>query len=1384
VSFRPLPGTLGRLEALGENNISILDAQPGPVTLRLDSTGDIYNPTLFRYTTPDGTMIDLDTLDGIKRAETPGGQVLTITPTSIMHSNGTVVDIERDEAGRITQITDPGGFTQDYRYDANGNLRSHSDQEEFVTRFRYDAKHNVIEIIDPLNRPALRNDYDESGRLVRAINADGDSVSYVHDVAGRQEQITDADGFVTVVEFDDYGNAIKITDPLGGVTSNVYDADGNLTATTNAVGETTLLSYDTRGNLVTQTNAIGATVEFVYDGGDRLILERDALGRETSFEYDASGRLASITGAAGIIARRINYDANGNVLSARDANGRTTSYAYNDAGFRTEIVDPRGNSTQFTVNANGRLRSLTDPRGGVSTATLDRRGLLVSAEAPLGNEMSLVFNGARDFIGMSDSDARSLARTVSIGGRVTRFEDPSGNTTQMQFDGRGHRIQLTDASGRVSRFDFDALGRQIRVHYPSGAVAAASYDLVGRIVTETDPNGNVTSYEYDSAGRNTAVTDALGQRTEFTYDLVGNLTARLDARGNMTRYIYDVLDRLIETEYADGSTETIDYDPVGNVIAEIDRLGRTKSYTYDPNDNLLSVTDIDGGVTTYAYDANDNRTSQTDPNGHTTRMVYDANDRLIEKQYPDGSAERYEYDAGNRVARTILPDGKYIDATYDGFGRPTGYDLNGEATESFTYDGAGRPVSSTNLWGTVDYSYDLDGRVAEIRSEGGHRVTYTYDDLGNRTSISTQLAGQAARTTTYTYDALNRLATIVEPDGDTTTYSYDPVGNVASITYPNGVISSFTYDDVNQLTRIEHRQGATTLAAYDYTLDAGGRRLRVDHVSGDSVSFSYDSADRLLQETHRNASGVVIFEQTFTYDDVGNRLTQQITGQARTVLAYDSADKLLIAGSTTFAYDANGRLISKTAPLGTVSYVYDVEGQLLRVTTSTGTVTYAYDAMGKRRVRIGNGSEQNFLLDEASLTGFDQTLVAFDDSDNQLVEYHWGDRLISADDGRSDRFFHADASSNIRLLTDELGTASDTIDYDAFGNVRDRTGPADSPYGFAGEWQEEAEGLVFLRARFYDPETGRFISRDPFAGNPGDPVSLHRYLYANANPVMNTDPSGQLTLVEVNIAGAISAGIAAIYYGITANGASFWELAPKVAIAYVFGAAGAVLGAGAAVAVEAGAALAFARVVVGEAVRKWSLVIANALAQGLVAAIAGVQQLKLTLRYEKGASYTDEMGTREAMKLFAITFVMEFITMGHYNPSLGAYKDVKKPTYKPASAAEKTAEATRAVSAGTRSGDKKLFELWQASGEDIIPFITRVAKEGEKGPARSAARSLTSRLNKMGGEAEDILKNVFSGKVELGRRLAPRIFRTEAQAASFIDSVKLIASPIVDEALK
>ncbi len=189
--------------------------------------------------------------------------------------------------------------------------------------------------------------------------------------------------------------------------------------------------------------------------------------------------------------------------------------------------------------------------------------------------------------------------------------------------------------------------------------------------------------------------------------------------------------------------------------------------------------------------------------------------------------------------------------------------------------------------------------------------------------------------------------------------------------------------------------------------------------------------------------------------------------------------------------------------------------------------TYEYDYLGNRTAKNSNGVTTEYVTDLSS--GYSQVLKA--ETDTDTVYYTRGFELISRKEGTTVSYYIYDGSLSVRALTNEAGAVTDTLIFDAFGNATTKTGSSDNPYGFQGEEQDET-GLYYLRARYMDPATGSFTTMDTYGGSLSDPMSLHKYLFANSNPVMYCDPSGHYTLSQQETAIAIQAIIGEAMSGI------------------------------------------------------------------------------------------------------------------------------------------------------------------------------------------------------------------------------------------------------------
>ncbi len=249
--------------------------------------------------------------------------------------------------------------------------------------------------------------------------------------------------------------------------------------------------------------------------------------------------------------------------------------------------------------------------------------------------------------------------------------------------------------------------------------------------------------------------------------------------------------------------------------------------------------------------------------------------------------------------------------------------------------------------------------------------------------------------------------------------------------------------------------------------------------------------------------------------------------EGHTTSTYNALNQLVTEespeGSITYTYDANGNLVKQSGSK-TVDYSYDKENHLLRATIQQGnSVTiesYTYDYAGNRLSKTVNESSTTYYVNDTS-TSLTQVVAETDKDGKETASYTRGDELLSMERGGKIWYYIYDGHGSTRLLTNEAGRITDRYAYDACGNLLKKEGDTENDFLYTGEQYNANTGLYYLRARYMDPSTGTFISMDSYQGSLYDPVSLHKYLYANANPVMYTDPSGYFSLAECSIASSI-----------------------------------------------------------------------------------------------------------------------------------------------------------------------------------------------------------------------------------------------------------------------
>ncbi len=417
---------------------------------------------------------------------------------------------------------------------------------------------------------------------------------------------------------------------------------------------------------------------------------------------------------------------------------------------------------------------------------------------------------------------------------------------------------------------------------------------------------------------------------------------------------------------------------------------------------------------------------------------------------------------------------------------------------NYYYDALDRLTSKVTPEGTLRYTYYASGKVESITSSNanGTSVSYTYD------------AGVPVdRSSSTGWDDLNRLSTVVDghlQGNQTTTYSYDTASNVAEVTYPNNLTSKFTYDALNRLTALF--TSTSPVSSYNYTLGATGNRTAATEGNGRSLAWNYDDIYRLTSETISGDPSQNNGSVAYGLDPVGNR-TSAISTFSSLAPGYGSynADDQLSGES----YDANG---NTTRTANGSQYTYDSENHLIKMVNGSTVVTLQYDAFGNRVAKTVNGVTTKYLVeDDVNPTGLPQVV---EELVNGAVtrQYTYGLQRISENQEIANvwtsSFYEYDGGGSVRQLTNSAGAVTDEYEYDAFGNSFTKVGTTPNNYLYRGEQYDSDLGLYYLRARYYNPATARFLSRDRLAGRAQSPMTLHKYLYTGGDPVNRIDPRG------------------------------------------------------------------------------------------------------------------------------------------------------------------------------------------------------------------------------------------------------------------------------------
>ena len=327
---------------------------------------------------------------------------------------------------------------------------------------------------------------------------------------------------------------------------------------------------------------------------------------------------------------------------------------------------------------------------------------------------------------------------------------------------------------------------------------------------------------------------------------------------------------------------------------------------------------------------------------------------------------------------------------------------------------------------------------------------------------------------------------------------YDPAGRLASIAYPNAVATA--YDTRGRLDSLSHTLGTNpSFVSFGYTYNPVGNILDIlDQVNPSQTrTHTYDALQRLT------SGGSVANAESYDYDLVGNRTTSFLSSSHN----HDDLNRLLEDDQFTYTYDNNGNLQTKTnkaIPTDVTTYTWDAQDQLIQIDRpDSTTVTYKYDGLGRRIEKNVAGTITRYVYDGEDI------LLEYDGSNTFTARYSHGDQvdqpLVLQKAGQGFFYYHSNHQGSITHLTDSNGTIANSYVYDSYGRQLMVAESVSQPYSYTGREYDQESGFYFYRARYFDANTGRFLSEDPIGLDGGD---QNLYRYVSNRPLMLNDPFG------------------------------------------------------------------------------------------------------------------------------------------------------------------------------------------------------------------------------------------------------------------------------------
>jgi len=1024
---------------------------------------------------------------------------------------------------QIESITQPG-ITKEFTYE-NGRIRTYTETDTTIDPPGYARLHSRVRTWTN-NYTYLGSDADGLHRIetLETVNPRGATTTYTFDSIGNLVTITnDSNHTTTFSNHNARGLPRSLTTANNETSTLAYTAKGELTSiTTNNLS--TIITYDERGKIEKFTQPDGSYLEYGYSDGGRLKTLSNHLGETLTIDRKIKSGIGEDmvvkTFTASGVKRRhteTRFDALGRFWKMYDLGGVSS------AKVMQEIKYDSSNNPSGIINGNnGRLSTVFDVLGRLNTVD-DLRDTPTTT-------VSYKYNTQDLPISVTDQEGLETKYYYDGFGLLLTMDSTSTGASQYFYDDAGNMTAKIDANLITTNYTYDPLNRLVGINYPNQADVTFTYDQtstsgltnygIDRLTTISKSDGNKIEWIYSKHGNVLYdIRTIAGQRYETQYEYndgnnesaitaihypSGRIIDYIRTNGQITRVEirgagnsiasnieYEPFGPMSTFQYGNGYTLDHDFD----VLTRFDTLNSSPylnfDYEYNNNSNVELIQDYYSDLRRqfFFYDSKEQLESAYDDYnyGYYNYLYDDVGNRTQRRKGqgqgdPDSFVELYSYTAsiGGLVSQRL--DGR------GGFG-------TGIESHTYSYNADGSMATDNNR----TYIYDDSRRIVGISESGSQIATYSYNTLGQRDSKAT-----GGNTYHYIYGPSGEL--IYEINLNTGKKDY---------VYHEGRLIAFS-EDATWSGQYGNGQNAPTVTQMGDTLT-----INQSDVAGHNAYYAYGS----LSDDGSISAKIPSFLGSTSGTEIGLEIRESSAANANFVridrfsqrpivlLAFDIIIPIMLPPK-------NSIRVSYQNGSGTQVIDYAVGNYQYIKIEEVGANVIAYASMdGYTWTALGSPIALN--ITSSAVIGFrTQGLISNTSVSFQNVEQNGG-----APSSTESYYVHSDHLGTPQVITDAASGVVWSAIYKPFGGVAWlTTALIENNIRFPGQYYDGETGLHYNYFRYYDPETGRYITSDPIGLGGG----LNTYAYVGGNPVGLIDPYGLFDLnqhVGITVDAALEFGL-------------------------------------------------------------------------------------------------------------------------------------------------------------------------------------------------------------------------------------------------------------------